>query len=318
MDISVILPNFNGAHLLQANLPKVIDALREYKNGKREIIVADDASSDNSAGIAERILKNLPKEIQWQILINMTGKNKGFGTNVNNAVSHAKGDIVVLLNTDVSPKKDFLDPLLKHFNNENTFAVGCMDESIEDGKTVLRGRGIGVWKRGFLVHRAGSLDKTDTLWVSGGSSAFRKSIWDTLGGFLDLYSPFYWEDIDISYRAQKAGYNILFEKESVVRHEHEKGAIKKSYSRKTITTTAYRNQFFFTWVNATDTMILIQHMLWLPVFLIRAAVRGDGAFLLGFFNAVMRMLEVLRVRKRVQKMIKVSDKKITQKYKENI
>ena len=47
------------------------------------------------------------------------------------------------------PEKDFLKPLMEHFNDESVFAVGCMDKSIENGKTVLRGRGIGKWKKGF-------------------------------------------------------------------------------------------------------------------------------------------------------------------------
>ena len=110
--------------------------------------------------------------------------------------------LYILFNTDVYPDKDFLTPLLSHFKDEKVFAVGCMDKSIEGKDVVLRGRGIGVWKRGFLVHEKGEIEKSDTLWVSGGSGAFRKSIWDKLGGLNELYNPFYWEDIDLSYRAQ--------------------------------------------------------------------------------------------------------------------
>jgi len=104
-----------------------------------------------------------------------------------------------------------------------------MDESIEHGKVVLRGRGIGKWQRGFLTHSLGDLNKTDTLWVSCGSGAFRASIYRKIGGLNNIYNPFYWEDIDLSYKAQKAGFKVIFEPKSKVIHEHSKGAIASNY-----------------------------------------------------------------------------------------
>ena len=220
MSISIIIPNYNGAELLKKNLPKVTDAISNYKESI-EIIVVDDCSTDSSM----EILKKLNG-----IRIIRNERNLGFSSTVNNGVRNASGEIVVLLNTDVKPEKEFLIPLLNHFNDEKIFAVGCKDKSIENGKTVLRGRGVGMWKKGFLIHSRGEVDKNTTLWVSGGSGAFKKSIWEKLGGFDELYSPFYWEDIDLSYRAIKSGYKILFEPKSVVIHEHQKGAIKRKYS----------------------------------------------------------------------------------------
>ncbi len=119
-------------------------------------------------------------------------------------------------------------------------------------------------KRIFLCNAAGSLEKRNTLWVSGGSAAFRKSIWVKLTGLNTLYNPFYWEDIDISYRAQKAGYKVIFEKESIVVHDHQQGAIKTIYSDDQIKKIAYRNQFFFVWLNITDMKYICSHILWLP------------------------------------------------------
>ena len=53
-----------------------------------------------------------------------------------------------------------------------------------------------------------------------------------LGGFDGLYDPFYWEDIDLSYRAQKSGYKVIFEPKSIVTHEHEKGTVKEMFEIK--------------------------------------------------------------------------------------
>jgi GT2 family glycosyltransferase len=225
-------------------------------------------------------------------------KNLGFASTVNTGVRKAKGDIVVLLNTDVVPERGFLKPLLAHFKDKKVFAVGCMDKSIENGKIVKRGRGVAWWDRGFLVHRRGEVDKTDTFWVSGGSGAFRKSIWNKLGGMDELFNPFYWEDIDLSYRAQKAGYKILFEPKSVVVHEHYKGAIKSRFSPFQTRTIAYRNQFYFVWKNITEKKLIISHILWMPYYFVKFLSRLDLAFFVGLFKAVLNLDSVINSRRK--------------------
>jgi O-antigen biosynthesis protein len=281
MAISVVIPNYNGEAILKKNLPKIIEAV-----GDAEVVVVDDASHDNSLNV----LANFKNRIK---IIN-NEKNLGFSSTINRGVKAASGEIIVLLNTDVVPEKGFLLPLLSHFKNSNVFAVGCMDKSIEGEKIVLRGRGLGEWKRGFLVHSRGEIDKTDTLWVSGGSGAFRKSIWDKLGGFNPLYGPFYWEDIDLSYRALKSGYKIIFEPKSIVIHEHEKGAIKDAYSGFKIKTISYRNQFIFVWKNITDFSMRLSHIFWLPYHILSAIFRGDLAFIKGILSAFVLLPKIIK------------------------
>jgi GT2 family glycosyltransferase len=207
LSVSIVLPNWNGESLLGKNLPVVIDAAPDA-----EIIVADDASSDGSVALLK---KKFPGVIVVENRV-----QQGFAGNVNSGVAHATGDIVVLLNTDVRPEMDFLPPLLTSFADPRVFAVGCREKSHDPGGIVERGRGIARWERGFFVHARGEVNKTDTAWVSGGSSAFRRDLWNKFGGMDTIYNPFYWEDIDLSYRALKAGYRIMFEPKSVVGHFH--------------------------------------------------------------------------------------------------
>ncbi len=305
MNLSVVIPNFNGGQLLSKNLPKLFKELDSYKKGKTEVIIVDDGSDDDSINV----IKKFP-----QIKLFINPKNVGFSETVDRGVEKASGEILILLNTDVYPEKGFLDPLISHFSNEKFFAVGCMDKSIEEESIVLRGRGIGSWKRGFLVHSRGEVDLSDTLWVSAGSGAFRKKTWELLGGLNKLYNPFYWEDIDLSYRAQKAGYKVLFEKKSVMFHEHEKGVIKKRFSPFNIKTIAYRNQFIFVWTNLTDTDLLIKHFLWLPYHFVKTAVSLDFAFYLGFIKALLMFPKILKSRYNNKRMFILSDKKATENY----
>ena len=309
MDISIIVPNYNGEHLLEANIPKIIEAVSEYKKGDVEIIIPDDASADRSVSVIHALInKNKHKHVSIRYVENK--KNKGFSGNVNSGVKLATGEILVLLNTDVIPHKGFLEPLLVHFSDEKVFGVGCVDESIEGDSVVMRGRGLGAWKRGFLVHRAGDVSKTNTLWVSGGSSAFRKSIWDRIGGLNELYNPFYWEDIDLSYRAQKAGYTVLLEPKSQVIHEHSKGAIKTSQKPFRIRKIAFRNQFFFVWLNITDPFLILTHIFWVPAYIVKTLAAGDSAFLYGFLEALSKFPRVLQRRKRVSRLFVKSDREV--------
>lgn len=317
MNISIIIPNFNGEHVLKKNLPHVLDAATRYKKGKIEIIIPDDPSTDNSAEVITRFIRSIKqKHIIGKTISNRDPSQGGFSKNVNRGVSLATGDILVLLNSDVSPRKDFLEPLIAHFEiDSDLFAVGCMDESVEEGKIVLRGRALGKWQRGFLMHRAGNVDGTNTMWVSGGSGAFRKSIWDELGGLNELFNPFYWEDIDLCYRALKSGYRILFEKKSVVVHAHEEGAIKKHYSSYNKLKIVYRNQFTFIWINITDKNLLVSHIFWLPYHLIRAIISKDRALLWGFWHALLRFSEISLYKNTMSKKFIMTDRQIMETFK---
>lgn len=316
MSISIVIPNYNGEIILKKNLPIVLAILRAHAqktHDKIEIIINDDGSKDGSREfLYELSEKGSDEWIKFIILFNE--RNFGFSTTVNRGVIKATGDIVVLLNNDVRPDKGFLQPLLNHFKDEKVFAVGCMDKSIEPHGMELRGRGIGSWRRGFLMHERGSLDGTNTLWVSGGSGAFRRSVWVKLGGLSEIMNPFYWEDIDLSYRAWKAGYKIVFEKESTVVHEHEEGAIKKTSTSTRVRVTALRNQFLFVWMNITDPSLVLSHILWLPYHLVRAVSRADWIFIRGFFSAIIKFPKALTYRSRNKKLFHVTDKAILDQF----
>ncbi len=317
MNISIIIPNYNGAGLLKKNLPKVVEAIKEYDKGWIEIIIPDDASSDNSIEVIQECISSLSvKNIKIKTTTNTDRSKGGFSANVTRGVNLSSGDILVFLNSDVVPHKGFLLPLLSHFTDKKVFGVGCMDESIENEKIILRGRGIGKWQRGFLTHRLGSVDKTNTLWVSGGSSAFSRIIYKEIGGLNNLYNPFYWEDIDLSYRAQKAGYEVVFEPKSKVVHEHSKGSIATNYKPFRIQKIAYRNMFFFVWINITDFDLMITHILWLPYYFLKTLLARDLAFWVGFFLALKDISKVLIQRKNAQKLFVLTDHEVLKQFAE--
>lgn len=311
MKISIIIPNYNGAALIEKNLPKVLDAVSDQKD--IEVIIADDASRTDEQIKLAGIVRHVKETSKIPVTLIQHKKNKGFASNVDSGAFASNADYLVFLNTDVAPKKGFIKFLLEDFKkNKNLFGVGCMDESIEGNIKVLRGRGTASWKRGFLTHQRGEINKTDTFWVSGGSSMVRRSMFEKIGGLDPLYNPFYWEDIDLSYKAQKAGYDLFFEKRSVVVHDHARGAIKKHFSENDIKTIAYRNQLIFIWKNITDAKLILWHFLWLPYHVAKAAISFDGAFLLGICLALSKLPGIINTRERQKRLWIRRDSEIIQ------
>ena len=294
---SIVIPNWNGIKLLQMHLDAVVQA-----SGAREIILSDDASTDGSVDF---VSKSYPG-----ITIVKNSTHRGFASTINAGVLRASGDIVFLLNTDVIPEKGCIDFLLPHFTDEKVFAVGSLEKSHEKDAIVLRGNGDAWWEKGFYLHKNGSTTRESTAWVSGGSGAFRRNVWERLGGMDPLFNPFYWEDIDLSYRAVKAGYALKFEKKSIVHHYHEKGKILTFFSGSLIQRIAFRNQFVFIWKNMSDIDIIRSHFFWFPVRFLQAVFRFDLSFILGFFSAFFMFGEVLKSRSVAQKSIILRDRDV--------
>ena len=310
MKISIVIPNYNGFDLLQKNLPKVISAMDTDLEVK--IIIVDDCSSPVEQENLNKLVSVLDSKIPIKLIKHT--KNKGFALTVNTGAFHDPADFYVFLNTDVVPENGFLDKAIKHFeNNENLFGVGFMDESIEGNHKVLRGRGIGEWKKGMLIHSRGEVDKSNTLWISGGSSVIRGSMFRSLKGFDSLYSPFYWEDIDLSFRAQKRGYALLFDSSIKVKHFHDEGSIKKHFSKNKILSIAYRNQFIFHWKNISDISFLFSHLFWLPYHVFRALIRFDIPFFVGFVK-VIGMLPIIISTRGDMRVITTDHRIINQKW----
>lgn len=310
MKVSLVIPTYNSEKNLRKNLPQVLKVMAESSSLKPEVIITDDASVDLSINVAEMIANEYRGKLEVKVIQSSEGRNKGFSTNVNKGVDATSGDIVVLLNSDVYPEKGFIDSLISHFNDEKVFAVGCLEKSIEQGREIDRGRGIGSWRKGFLVHSAGDLSGLETLWVAGGSGAFRKSLWDKLGGLDTLYNPFYWEDIDLSYRARKAGYKTLFERKSVVKHNHDEGVIRREFTTSEIIKVAYRNQYIFAWKNA-DSSNLLKNYVFIPYNFLGALLRRDWQFFSGFFTALIKLPKIVRSRIRSKKLWSLSDAEVT-------
>lgn len=294
LEVSIIIPNYNGISLLEKNLPRVVEASKYKKNKIVEIIVVDDGSSDESF---DYIRKNFPmvKLVKHRI-------NRGFVSSVNTGARTARGDLLALLNTDVFPETDFLESVIPHFARNEVFAVS------------LHERGYG-WSRGFfedgyIIHSSGeeSNEVHDTFWVNGGSGVFRRSQWMKLGGMDEkLLSPFYWEDVDVCYRAAKRGLFLLWEPRAKVIHDHEAtiSKISQVYKQRI----QERNQLILIWKNITSPRLFRRHVLGLA-----RRVSQHPGYLRIVIMALKNIKAILKFRKKEAKESKISDEAIFTKF----
>jgi len=140
----------------------------------------------------------------------------------------------------------------------------------------------------FIHSRASKLDSGETAWASGGSALFDLEKWKELGGFDIAFYPAYWEDIDLSMRARKKGWNILFCENAVVDHRHET-TNASVFGQKKIDIMSWKNAYLFAWRHMTATQWL-QHLIWLPYHLILTASRTKGVSLRAFFIALTQKI----------------------------
>lgn len=302
LSVSIVIPNYNGEKLMPKHLPNVI----KYSPGA-EIIVVDDASTDDS-------VKMLKREFP-SVKVVALKQNSRFAAACNAGFNKATGEIVVLLNSDVSPRAGYLKPLLAHFeNNQALFSVGSKEIEEVDGQKVESGRALGSFQRGLIVHwRPDNQSKSTTLWTTGGSMAVSRKIWQEMGGMDTLFKPAYWEDIEICYRAQKRGYGVIFEPSSVVEHHHETTNVA-ALGKPVMNVAAFKNQLLFMWKNITDIQMVIQHLCWLPYHLIVTSYKTKGLFLQGFFKAVKQLPEAREKRALERKFAVYSDKEVLAPY----
>lgn len=301
MNVSIVIPNWNGEEKLKKNLPKVLKT-----KGVLEIIVVDDASTDGSVELIDR---QFP-----EIKLIKRPKNGGFSSTANLGVKNAKGDLVFLLNSDAIPDPDCVTNALNHFKDPQVFSIGC-----NVGGTWVWG----YFKDGFFWHKQ-SEKKTEephqTLWASGGSGVFRKTIWHKLGGLDELFDPFYEEDVDLGYRATKRGFINVFEPKAKVEHYHqgpsstdtedkEPGVIAENFSKEHIAKVAQRNQLMFIWKNIHDSQMIRVHILKLALMLLT-----KPGYWQVFLPAFIRLPQILRKRAIEKSSAKLSDEEVLAKY----
>lgn len=299
--ISVIIPSYKNKELLLKNLKNNLPYLNDC-----EVIVVNDYPEES----LQEDLKKLP------VKLIENPKNLGFGAAVNRGASQAAGEYLLFLNSDVELSNANFRKALDHFvKNKKLFAVSFAQEE-KDGSIV--GKNKFFWQNGFFRHsKADNLNFGFNGWAEGGASIIDKAKFDQLGGFDEIYKPFYWEDIDFSYRAWKSGYEVLFDPHIKVVHPHE-STIGKYFTSGKVKKIAYRNQLIFIWKNISDFSLILNHLILFIPNLLSLLLKGQFSFLTAIIQAKLKLPQISQKRLTQKKLYKLRDMEVLNIFREHL
>ena len=210
--VSVIIPNWNGAH----HLPTCLESLRRQTYPHVEVIVADNGSTDGSLALLAR---DYP-----EVRVLELGENRGFAGGCNAGIRVAQGAFVVLLNNDTGAAPRWLEEIVTTFQRHPEAGIVASKMLLFDQRDTLHTAGDfyrldgipgnrGVWQKDV-----GQYDREETVFSAcGGSAAYRKATLDQVG-LLDEDFFFSCEDVDLAWRAQLAGWQCIYAPRAVVYH----------------------------------------------------------------------------------------------------
>ena len=211
MEVSVVIPNFNGI----AFLDSVLASLEGQTLSNFEVILVDNGSTDGSCSF---VTANYP----WVHLIELS-ENFGFCGAVNAGIRAAKAPYVLLLNNDTEVKEDFVEEMLAAIRrHKNAFSCGARMVQYHDrdrlddvgnyycalGWSFARGRGKDI-------HAYETEDKIFS--ACAGAAIYRKKIIEKIGYFDEEHFA-YLEDTDIGYRARIYGCENWCAPKAIVYH----------------------------------------------------------------------------------------------------
>lgn len=231
LDLSIIIVSFNTEKLTRECIESVV---KHTKGISYEIIVVDNDSKDGSVGMLEKLYDKVGYS-NSQTIFNKT--NAGFGQANNQGMETAKGRYLLLLNSDTLVKTNVLGEMVAWMDKNQKCGVATCALKFPDGR--LQGTGgyfptlgrVFMWmfflddipgltklvKPFHPMHGLSPFDrnvdffkvKKQVDWVTGAFLLLRKEIYEQVGGFDDRYFM-YVEEVDLCFRAKKAGWQVWY------------------------------------------------------------------------------------------------------------
>ncbi len=213
--ISIIVLNWNGRDMLA----ECLSALRAQTLRDFEIIVVDNGSRDGSP---EWLAANAP-----EVSVIRNSANLGFATANNQGIRAARAPLIAVLNNDALPEPDWLQVLVEAAERETWAGMFASRILLRQPVGMIDSLGIEVDRAGFAWNRAWGRYSTDPLisqpievfGPSGAAAVYRRAMLDQIGLFDEEFFIYY-EDVDLAWRAQWAGWRCLYVPQAIVQHVH--------------------------------------------------------------------------------------------------
>ena len=186
------------------------------------MILSDNGSKDDS-------VKFTKEQFPGSVVIEI-GYNSGFAKAVNDGIKHSiehfNNNFIFLLNNDIELAPDFLEICLNTFKNEpkaSILAVKMLNyfnrDVIDDCGDFIKSGGGSPLARGHGEIDKGQYSNTEFIFgACAGAAIYKKEIFENIGYFDETFFAYY-EDIDLSFRAQLTGYKTLYQPKAVCYHK---------------------------------------------------------------------------------------------------
>ncbi|HZD10683.1 MAG TPA: glycosyltransferase family 2 protein [Candidatus Binatia bacterium] len=223
---SIIIPHWNGKH----HLPACLGALRrQTMTTAAEVILVDNGSTDGSQ---ELVCNQFP-----EVRLLELGRNSGFTGACNAGFRVARGDVVVLLNNDTQAEPNWLEAVLDAFHRHPQAGSIASKLLLFDKPAHFHAAGDfyrvdgipgnrGVWQEDVGQYEA----EEEVFGACGAAAAYRRDALDEVG-FLDDAFYFSCEDVDLAWRLQLRGWQVVYAPQAVVYHKLKAtgGSVTGSY-----------------------------------------------------------------------------------------
>ena len=210
--VSIIIVNWNGRCWLETCFPALaIQTLQDF-----EIILVDNGSQDDSA---EWTVENWP-----DVRMLCQTKNLGFAEANNLGIQAACGEYIVTLNNDTIPAPTWLEALCKAVDAPTVGMVAsqiCLWQqpaSLDSAGIEIDKAGI-AWNRGYGQPVSTALLACAVFGPSAAAALYRRQMLEEIGFFDETYFAYY-EDVDLAWRAQRAGWICRYSPQAQVVHWH--------------------------------------------------------------------------------------------------
>jgi GT2 family glycosyltransferase len=303
LGVSIVIPNYNGEKLLQDNLPSVFAAVNKW-GGAAEVIIVDDCSADNSCSV---IREQFPTA---HLLVNH--HNLGFSKTCNIGMAAARFSTLLCINTDVKVEDDLFELLLPHFSDPDLFAISPRVMVEREGKN--QGAVIAAYRRGFIRGGFTRMDEhlppRENLYAIGACVAYNTEKFRALRGYCEIFSPFLFEDVDISYRAWKRGWKSIYEPAATVWH-YSNATLGKDKAKLRYNNIIYfRNRFIFHWINLSDRKFVVRNALTILFRLLVSFLWLNFTYYKAFWGALRCWKDIVTLRREEKPFRKLSDAEI--------
>lgn len=223
--VSVLVPAWNEEDGILLTLKSLLNST--YRN--LEVIVIDNASTDNTKINVRRLIRNYrtdetDKREKIRIIC-IEERTQGKGHALNKGITSAKGDIIISIDADCFVPPETVKNFVKHFEIPSVMAaVGNV--KIGNTNSIIEVVQYLEFLFSFYFKKCDSI--MNSIYIIGGAAgAFRKEVFQKVGG----YNPDnITEDIELSFRIQYAGLKIVYAEDAIVYTEGAadfKGLIKQ-------------------------------------------------------------------------------------------